>query len=134
MRKRFILVAAAISCISACASIVSHSSWPVVIRSIPDRAKFTIINDKGVTVHSGMTPASVTLNGGAGYFDGATYHLKCSREGYKDTYSIIDSTVNGWYWGNILFGGIIGLLIIDPATGAMWKMPEYVNLELEPDK
>lgn len=30
--------------------------------------------------------------------------------------------MNGWYIGNLLFGGIIGLLIVDPATGAMWTL------------
>ena len=27
--------------------------------------------------------------------------------------------MNGWYIGNILFGGLIGFLIVDPLTGAM---------------
>jgi hypothetical protein len=30
--------------------------------------------------------------------------------------------LNGWYAGNILIGGIVGLLIVDPATGAMYKL------------
>lgn len=30
--------------------------------------------------------------------------------------------MNGWYVGNILFGGVLGLLIIDPATGAMYSL------------
>lgn len=37
----------------------------------------------------------------------------------------IERTLSGWYWGNILFGGIIGL-VIDPITGA------WMN-NLEPD-
>jgi len=31
--------------------------------------------------------------------------------------------LSGWYWGNILFGGLIGVLIVDPITGKMWKLP-----------
>jgi len=125
--KKNILIFAAVFCFSGCASIVSQSSWPVKIASNPNQAKFIIINDKGEAIHNGITPATVTLNSGSGYFDGATYHIKFSREGSKDAYSIIDSTINGWYWVNILFGGIIGLLIIDPVTGAMWKLPEYIS-------
>lgn len=35
----------------------------------------------------------------------------------------MDTKVNGWYiGGNLLFGGVIGWLIVDPATGAMWKL------------
>ena len=33
-------------------------------------------------------------------------------------------------FGNILFGGIIGLLIIDPITGAMFKLPEKADASL----
>ena len=37
---------------------------------------------------------------------------------------------NGWVWGNIVFGGIIGL-IIDASSGAMYKLtPEQVNAQL----
>lgn len=32
------------------------------------------------------------------------------------------SRLNGWYFGNILIGRVIGMLIIDPATDAMWKL------------
>ena len=32
-----------------------------------------------------------------------------------------------WYAGNIVFGGIIGALV-DPAAGAMWKLPKEVNI------
>jgi hypothetical protein len=40
----------------------------------------------------------------------------------------VDSRINGWYVGNIVFGGIIGSLIVDPLTGAMWALEsEQVN-------
>ena len=46
--------------------------------------------------------------------------------------AILESEVDSWYFGNILFGGLIGMLIIDPATGAMWKLPENVSTDLSP--
>lgn len=112
---------------SGCASIVSKSSWPVTITSNPSNAKFLLINEKGETIQNGITPATINLNSSSGYFDGATYYIKFTQEGSKDKYSVIDSTINEWYWGNILFGGIIGFMIFDPATGAMWKLPKYIN-------
>ncbi len=40
----------------------------------------------------------------------------------------VNFKVDGWYWGNIVFGGLIGWLIVDPATGAMYKLEtEFVN-------
>ena len=35
-----------------------------------------------------------------------------------------DAYLNGWYIGNVVFGGLIGLLIVDPETGAMWRLDE----------
>ncbi len=34
----------------------------------------------------------------------------------------MECELNGWYWGNILLGGIIEMLIVDSATGAMYKL------------
>ena len=34
-----------------------------------------------------------------------------------------------------IFGGLIGMLIVDPATGAMWKIEEsYINESLVPSQ
>jgi hypothetical protein len=30
--------------------------------------------------------------------------------------------LNGWYLGHILFGGVLGILIVDPLTVAMWRL------------
>jgi hypothetical protein len=43
----------------------------------------------------------------------------------------LDSTLSGWYFGNILIGGLIGLLIVDPLTGAMYDLePENIEQSL----
>jgi hypothetical protein len=31
--------------------------------------------------------------------------------------------MSGWYCGKLLFGGLIGMLAVDPATGAIWNSP-----------
>jgi hypothetical protein len=70
----------------------------------------------------GTTPASVTLDASAGYFDGQKYTVTFSKDGYDPTTVQIDSRINGWYVGNIVFGRFIGWLIVDPLTGAMWAL------------
>ncbi len=67
---------------------------------------------------------------GEGYFRGQTYTLRFMREGYPDRQVELDSSVDGWYWANILFGGVIGMLIVDPLTGAMYKLPDEVSADL----
>ena len=114
-------------CISGCATIVSQSSWPVTIKSSDFPATFTIINNRGQEIHRGVTPETVMLHSGSGYFQAATYPIKFSTTEGKESCAVIESTLNGWYWGNILFGGLIGFLIIDPGTGAMWALPDVIN-------
>ena len=50
--------------------------------------------------------------------------LSFSKPGHDQTSAQIRAGIDGWYFGNLLFGGIIGMLIVDPATGAMWKLDE----------
>jgi hypothetical protein len=39
--------------------------------------------------------------------------------------------LDGWYIGNILVGGLLGMLIVDPASGAMYKFDEtYIDVSL----
>lgn len=118
------LLASAIVSLCGCASIVSESRTPVSINSSPTGASYQITSEDGALVHSGVTPEQVTLKAGAGYFDGETYKVTFRKDGYAENSSIINSRMNGWYWGNIVFGGLIGMLIVDPLTGAMFKLPE----------
>lgn len=39
----------------------------------------------------------------------------------------INDNGNGWAWGNLLFGGIIGT-IIDYSDGAAWDLDKVVNI------
>jgi hypothetical protein len=42
----------------------------------------------------------------------------------------VSAGLNGWYLGNLLFGGLVGLLVVDPATGAMFRLPEDATVNL----
>ncbi len=72
----------------------------------------------------------MTLNASAGFFSGENYTVDLQKDGYSPQTLTVASGLDGWYVGNILFGGLIGLLIIDPATGAMWKLPESTTATL----
>lgn len=110
---------------SACCSIVSKSSYPVTISSNPSGACFTLKKASGLPMATGTTPATITLSSSDGYFKPAKYVVEFTRKGVTQTVPI-HANLNGWYFGNILFGGLIGLLIVDPATGAMWRLDDNV--------
>lgn len=113
-----------------CASIVSKSDYPVAISSSPDGADITITDKTGVQIYKGKTPTTVTLKSGAGFFSGASYDVAFERDDCEPQIMHIEREPDGWYIGNILFGGVIGMLIVDPATGAMWKLPPSLHANL----
>ncbi len=117
---------------TGCASIISGSSQTVSFKSVPESAQISITNRNGEKVHIGQTPATVTLKKGAGYFKPESYQVVFSKEGYQTQTVNVKGTVSGWYVANILFGGLIGLLIVDPATGAMYSLsPSDVKTVLD---
>ncbi|GAM60695.1 hypothetical protein JCM19232_3637 [Vibrio ishigakensis] len=124
------ITASVLMATTGCASIVSDSQYTMAITSSPDDAIFTITNENGQVVSKGHTPSTISLDASNGFFDGADYTIKYHKDGYEDSIVTVSSSVDGWYVGNILFGGFIGLLIVDPATGAMWKLPKTASQSL----
>lgn len=111
--------------LNACCSIVSKSTYPVTISSNPPGASFTLKKANGIAMSTGTTPATITLSSSNGYFQPAKYIVEFTRKGVTQSIPL-NASINGWYFGNLLFGGIIGLLIVDPATGAMWRLDDNV--------
>ena len=107
--------------LSSCASIVSHSNYPMYLHSTPAGVNVSITDENGQNIFSGQTPTTVTLKSGSGYFKKAKYQVKFSALGYAEQNIPVSYKMNGWYWGNLLLGGVVGMLIVDPLTGAMWK-------------
>ncbi|GGA97563.1 hypothetical protein [Puia dinghuensis] len=117
----FILIIA-LTVLNSCASIVSKSNWPVHVASDPAGATVMITNRHGVQVYKGTTPVMLTLKSGAGFFKKESYTVHFEFAGYASQDIPLECKVNGWYWGNLLIGGLLGFLVIDPATGAMYKL------------
>lgn len=115
-----------------CASIVSKSNYPVTINSNPVGAKFLVKKSSGEVVHQGVTPSTVTLKSSRGYFQPEKYTLEFDKKGHPKQTVELAAGMNGWYVGNVVFGGLIGLVIVDPITGAMWKLDDKVEANLTP--
>ncbi|WP_313584685.1 hypothetical protein [Acinetobacter variabilis] len=117
---------------TGCASIISGSTQTLTFKSVPEQASISIANKSGEKVHTGVTPATVTLKRGNGFFKPAAYDVTFKKEGFQTKTVQVTGTVNGWYIANIIFGGLIGLLIVDPATGAMYTLnPSDINAVFE---
>ncbi len=114
--------------LSSCASIVSRPSRDLSIHSTPSGLSFSVINKRGETIHSGTTPQVVNLSARGGYFVPAKYTVQVSRSGKVVGTQQVTAGINGWYAGNIILGGLVGLLIVDPLTGAMYRMPATISV------
>lgn len=132
---RFVLPVLGVALLAGCASIIKGSGQSVIVRSNPADADVKVVDTRsGAVVGSGKSPLSVKLQRGAGFFKGGKYRVVVEKGGYAPREILIDSSANGWYIaGNLVFGGLIGWLIVDPATGAMWSLdPEEATIDLTP--
>jgi hypothetical protein len=108
---------------TACSSIVHSGNRNITVNSDPTGAKVTVFkNGRTEAVHSGTTPITLSLDPKGGYFKGQAYTLKFELTGYKATEIQLRPEMSGWYFGNIVFGGLIGMIVVDPLTGSMWNL------------
>ena len=132
---RTILFFCTILILPGCATLVSNTKWPIDFDTKPRGATVTITNRRGKEVFKGNTPTRTYLYASAGYFRREIYTVTFSINGYESKSAKITCILNEWYFGNVLLGGVIGMLIIDPATGAMYKLKEkWVDEILEMTK
>jgi uncharacterized protein YceK len=127
-----VVVGAAVVVLSGCASIISGRTASVQINSNPSHADVVIHDKHGREVLTTHTPATVELKRKDRLLWPARYTATIRKPGYQTAKVPIRSTVNPWVLGNVVFGGIPGL-VVDSATGAGWK-PQVASIQrdLEP--
>jgi len=104
--------------LQGCATIMSGTTGSANIRTTPSEAKYTIYRN-GEAIHSGVSPQVVQLK------KRGKYSIRIEMEGYDPIETRIKKGVSGWYvLGNLVFGGLVGWIIVDPLSGAMFTFPE----------
>lgn len=105
--------------LSACATIIHSRHQDVGIASEPTGAAVWIDNaDKG------KTPVVAKLS------RKDTHLVRIELPGYKPFEATLTRKVSGWVWGNIVFGGLIGLGV-DAMSGGMYNLsPGQVSAAL----
>ena len=114
--------------VCGCASIVSGTKQTIKITSSPDAANVKVERLFATTNSvewEGKTPATVKL------WRKGSFLVTVWLPGYqKAEIPISAGGMNGWVWGNIGFGGIIGI-IIDSSNGAAEELkPEEIDVKL----
>jgi hypothetical protein len=118
---------------SGCASIVHGGRERVALNSEPADAEVVVVDEQGVEVFRGLTPATVKLKPGKAYFKQKFYTITFAKPGYSPVTVKTDSRIVGWYWANFAIGGLIGFLAVDPVTGDMYTIkPKDISVTLPP--
>jgi hypothetical protein len=128
-----VATAVLLSALTGCATIAGSPTHFMPISSTPSDAAIRITDEKGAEIFKGTTPTSVVLQkSGGGYFSKKSYTVEISKSGYTTQSIPVTANANGWYiGGNILFGGLIGWLIVDPMSGNMYNLsPETISANL----
>lgn len=106
--------------LTSCATIVCGSKQEVSFNSTPANASI-FINE----VEVGKTPFKTKLE------RNKEHSVVIKLDGFKPYETKLTKKFNAWYIGNIVFGGLIGL-IVDPVTGAIYQLsPKEVNAQLQ---
>jgi hypothetical protein len=129
MKRKFatlaLLVAAGLG-LSGCATILGGgTSQSVSVASQPAGATFVIKASSGIQFASGASPQTVALP------RKHEYQIEFTAPGYQKQTMTLTQGINGWFWVNLLFGGVVGM-VIDGVDGAMHKLePAVVNISLQ---
>ncbi len=112
---------------TSCASLFTGSTKKVTLKGIPgttiiDKDKDRLLAEIG---QNGFAEAKIKKQ-----LKSKT--IEARKDGYTPKTHTLDTKIQGWFWGNILLGGIPGMAI-DAATGKMMTFKDdFVDLTLNP--
>ena len=129
MRTLLIAVAATMLGLlsGACSTIVSGTDQSVTVITDPAGAECTL--ERGGVAIAVINPTPGTVQVDKSQQDIA---VLCTREEHQDSTGVISSTFESMTFGNILFGGVIGVAI-DASSGAMNQYPDSVTIAMVPE-
>lgn len=109
--------------LSACASIVKGSSATVAITTPPAQgASCSLSSPEGTWQLT--SPGTATIQRSK-----HDVQVRCTKEGYQDAAAVIPSSFEGWTLGNIILGGVVGV-VVDASTGAMNDYPNAFQVPM----
>ncbi len=102
--------------VAACCSIIHGTRQDVGISSNPSAARVSVDG-----IQTGTTPVIAHLTRKDNHF------VRIELAGYKPYETTLTRKVSGWVWGNLVFGGLIGLAV-DAISGGLYNLtPEQVS-------
>ena len=116
--NKIVLSLMGIMLLSGCSTIIEGSTQTVNISTGMDKQIHAVITSSGGTMPV-ILPQALAVNKSS---NDLVINIKDGNCVLPST-TIVKSHLNPWFWGNIIFGGVIGSTT-DSASGAAW---EYDN-------
>jgi hypothetical protein len=103
----------------ACGTIIHGTTQNVGLSSTPTGARVFVDNKE-----LGVTPIVAQLSRKDNHI------VRFQLDGYAPFEATVTRQTSGWVWGNIVFGGLIGLAV-DAISGGLYKLtPEQIAGQL----
>lgn len=115
-----ITVLGAIAASTGCATIMAGGPDKVPVTSAPSGATVYVDNQP-----VGRTPTMIVLDR-----ERSQGHIRVAAAGYEPAILVRSKQINGWFWANLCFGGVIGI-VVDLVTGDVKRFDDtgiHVNL------
>ena len=116
--------------LAGCATIVSKSQYSFSVKANEPGAIVKVYDEDGASVTWARTPGTVTLNAYAGVFSPASYRFVFEKPGFENDESFVTAKIDPCYWINLIciYSAAVGMLLVDPISGAMWSFDENVTI------
>lgn len=110
---------------SGCATILGGgTAQSVSLRAEPQSVQYAIKSASGLQMSAGQTPQQVRLP------RKNEYEIEFTAPGYQTQRMALTKGLNGWVWGNLFVGWVIGFGV-DFIGGAAWKLePALVDIRM----
>jgi hypothetical protein len=122
-----LLVAAAVLA-GGCATVIKGTSQEISVTTDPAAAACQLKMAGASLGNIDSTPGTLRVKKGQGDIE-----VVCKKAGYADASGIVSSSLEGWTFGNILLGGVIGV-VVDASSGALHEYQSEIYVKLTPTK
>jgi hypothetical protein len=116
---------------TSCATIGSKGIYHIPITTVPADAEIRVYDKNDFLMAVMSSPDTLSLKPSSGYFKRAEYYVHIAKDGYQPSVVPVYFVMDRKYLYNIYTAVFmpIGLLLVDPVSGAMWK-PEKQSFEV----
>jgi hypothetical protein len=122
MKKRLLIAISLASAVlfSGCATILGGGNKQTISINSSKPMKGTMTYSDGSGMQHFTTPATLNV-------ERKNKEIKLASNDEEFDTANLKNEINPWFWGNIIFGGLIGSTT-DSVGGAAWKYDETINL------